>query len=121
MIVRCRSKNSTSYPSYGAKGISVCDRWDKFENFLEDMGERPRGMDLDRINPKDNYYKENCRWITKSENSKRTGKYFLFRNEMKTISQLSREYGVLQSTLHFRVCKLGWPLERAIIPTRGGK
>lgn len=68
MLERCNNPKSTPYKYYGGRGIKVCDRWSKFENFLEDMGERPEGKTLDRINNDGNYEKSNCRWVTHKEN-----------------------------------------------------
>jgi hypothetical protein len=68
MKKRCSNPNTTHFEYYGGRGISVCDRWLKFENFLEDMGDRPQGMELDRIDNDGNYEKSNCRWITHKEN-----------------------------------------------------
>lgn len=68
MMRRCTNKNSSNYKWYGGRNISVCHEWKRFEVFLEDMGERPVGMELDRINNDAGYCKENCRWITHKEN-----------------------------------------------------
>ena len=67
MIQRCTNEKSLAYSHYGARGIKVCSKWlESFENFYEDMGERPEGMTLDRIDVDGDYCKENCRWSDKS-------------------------------------------------------
>lgn len=67
MRQRCNNKNSHKWPIYGALGVTVCERWSVFTAFLEDMGERPEGKTLDRINTFGNYEKDNCRWATAKE------------------------------------------------------
>lgn len=67
MLKRCRQPAHTSYSSYGGRGITVCERWLDFRAFLADMGERPDGRTLDRVNVNGNYEPSNCRWATRSE------------------------------------------------------
>jgi hypothetical protein len=66
MIQRCTNPNRIEYPHYGGRGITVCERWLSFENFLEDMGLRPMGLTLDRINTNGDYMLDNCRWADKA-------------------------------------------------------
>ena len=67
MRKRCQNKATNGYPRYGGRGIIVCERWQRFENFLADMGERPPDRTLDRINNDGNYEPGNCRWATLEE------------------------------------------------------
>ena len=65
MISRCTSEANGSYRYYGGKGVKVCQRWLSFNNFVKDMGERPDGYSLDRIDYNGNYEPSNCRWASK--------------------------------------------------------
>lgn len=67
MLSRCRRPSHNSYPQYGGRGITVCERWLDFRNFLADMGERPAGMSLDRRDGSKGYDPGNCRWATQKQ------------------------------------------------------
>jgi hypothetical protein len=67
MKERCNRPGSAYFHLYGGRGIRVCERWWTFENFLADMGERPDGKSLDRVDPNGNYEPANCRWATPLE------------------------------------------------------
>lgn len=72
---RCHNPDHPEWKNYGGRGICVCDRWVNFFNFLSDMGERPRGYSIDRIDPNGNYEPSNCKWIPKSDQAKTTRKH----------------------------------------------
>ena len=77
MRQRCLNPNAPSYVNYGGRGITICDRWDDFDLFVEDMGERPDGYSLDRIRNGEGYTPENCRWSSRltQQTNRRPGNY----------------------------------------------
>lgn len=102
MLSRCHSKSDSNYFRYGGRGIEVCQRWrDSFLNFYEDMGDRPRGMTLERIDNNKGYSKENCKWATMMEqcNNRRSSSYVVLNGRKMTKAQASRITGLNQTTI----------------------
>lgn len=112
MLERCLCKTSDHYAGYGARGIKVCKRWLKFENFLADMGERPEGKSLDRRNNNGNYTKKNCRWATQREQTQNTRVSKLNPRKVRRIRKLraqgmpSRKVGKLFGVKHITVLRI---------------
>lgn len=109
MLYRCR-KDGKKY--YKDRGITVCKEWEDFGKFLEDMGERPLGMTIDRINPNGNYCKENCRWASSKQQNRNKRNNLLL--EGKTLSEWSEILGIKRSTLAQRYYVYGWSVERTL-------
>lgn len=92
MLTRCLNPKAKCFKNYGGRGITVCERWLKFENFLADMGEKPDGLSLDRIENDKGYYKENCRWATFEEqaNNRRNNVMIKIGSDVKSIAQWAK-------------------------------
>jgi hypothetical protein len=116
MLDRCSNSKNKSFKDYGARGISVCDRWLTFENFLADMGEAPENLSIDRYPNNDgNYEPGNCRWATVAQqNSNKRGNTVLeFDGKKATIAEWSAMTGIKDCTISERL-RHGWSVEKAL-------
>lgn len=111
---RCRCADDKDYSSYGGRGIRFCRRWDKFENFLADMGEKPKGMTLGRIDNDGHYEPKNCEWQNRTQQArnKRNTVYLTVRGIRKPLAQWAEEIGVQAGTIRARL-RAGWTHEEA--------
>ena len=114
MKQRCLNPKYTGYKNYGGRGIKVCDRWLKFENFYKDIGKRPNNRTIDRIDNNKGYYKENCRWANKTTqvNNRRDNRLIKYKGETKTLPEWARFYEINLNTLKWRIYS-GWEVEKA--------
>lgn len=115
MKQRCLNPNDDGYQEYGGRGITICERWLSFENFLADMGERPKGTSIDRKDTNGNYEPFNCRWATPKEqcNNMRKNVFLEYAGRRLTVAQWSREVDVSRGTIRSRLAS-GWSVERAL-------
>jgi len=125
MRARCMLPNSKSFPKYGAKGITVCDRWkDSFENFLSDMGECPSpSMTVERLNNSLGYSPDNCKWATRTEQNRNTSsnRMLTFRGETHCVSEWAEILNIKYRTIMTRLNK-GMSAEEALgTPIRQSK
>jgi hypothetical protein len=112
MRQRCNNPNNPKYPNYGGRGIKVCDRWNNFENYLLDMGNRPSpDYSIDRIDNNGNYEPNNCRWATKSEQARnqRSNIKITLGNKTLCISEWAKINNLPESTIRARIIR-GWNL-----------
>lgn len=123
---RCYAAHRKEYPNYGGRGIYVCDRWlHSFANFLADMGARPDGHTLDRIDNNGPYSPENCRWVPRAaqERNKRSNVFYTFNGERMTVAEAAERYGINATTLYQRIGIRGWEPSHAVntpvAPARG--
>jgi hypothetical protein len=125
MKKRCYSDNEPGFENYGGRGITVCDEWvDSFEAFYRDMGARPEGMSIDRINNDLGYSKENCRWATREiqNTNKRSNLYITALGETRLLKEWAEITGINRATLTYRINQLGWSPDRAMsTPARAMK
>jgi hypothetical protein len=117
MKQRCLNPKHRAWKNYGGRGVTVCQTWiDSFDAFLSDMGEKPNGCSLDRIDNDGNYCPSNCRWATSTiqANNRRTNVHFNFKGKDMTLSELARLSGKSIQTLSWRIYKLNMSVEEAV-------
>lgn len=115
MIQRCSNASLKSYKNYGGRGISVCDEWTKFEKFYADMGIKPNGCSIDRIDVNGNYDQLNCRWSTmKQQNrNRRNNRLIEFNGETMCVNEWAESLGINKRTLLNRLTN-GWEIKKAL-------
>jgi hypothetical protein len=115
---RCYNKKVKAYKNYGERGITVCKSWlESFDSFVLDIGEKPEGSSLDRINNDKGYSKDNCRWATRLEqaNNKRNNVNVTVGEKTMSASQWQRETGACGRNIRKRISR-GWDAEHAVSP-----
>lgn len=113
---RCGNPKCETYDLYGGRGIKVCGRWDAFENFYADMGDRPAGTSLDRIDVNGNYEPGNCRWATRNQQSRnmRTNVWVTLDGERICFSDACKRLGVKRNIAGMRAKYHGLAPQQAI-------
>lgn len=113
---RCLDEDHDSYSDYGGRGIAFQESWYDFQSFLADMGERPPGTTLDRIDPNGDYCKNNCRWATQQQQllNRRNTPMLTVRGITKSLYEWSLESPIAYQTIWNRVFRHNWDHERAI-------
>ena len=115
MRKRCLNPNQKTFSYYGGRGIEICKRWGKFENFHSDMGNCPEGFTLDRINPDGNYEPSNCRWasVKTQTRNRRQNHLITFNGKTQCLAAWAEEIGITYGALKQRI-KRNWSLEKAL-------
>lgn len=116
MKQRTTNPNDPRWADYGGRGIGLCAAWHSFKAFYADMGPRPEGTSLDRIDNDKGYSPENCRWATRDEQyaNMRSNRRLSFNGETKTLREWARTLNINESTLSKRLLRGGWPVEMAL-------
>jgi hypothetical protein len=115
MRTRCENKRDAAYPDYGGRGITVCERWLDFSNFLADLGQPPEGMTLERVDNDGNYELSNCKWVSRLAQSRnrRNVIRITVNGETLCLSEWAERTGIDVRTLWARL-KKGWSESAAV-------
>jgi len=113
---RCNNPNNKQYKNYGGRGITICERWLKFENFLEDIVDIPKGLSVDRIDNNKGYFLNNIRLSTRKQQArnKRNTLYVMFNGQNKLLIEIAEEYNVSYKTLWHKFKKNKMSIEELI-------
>lgn len=119
---RCNNPRNRAYRNYGARGITVCERWESFDAFLADMGKRPSPRhSVDRIENDRGYEPGNCRWATKKTQG-RNRRGLIATASTSSLKEAAEASGITYGTAHSRVHRLGWTPDEAVsIPSKTGQ
>ena len=126
MIQRCQNPQNPNWPDYGARGIRVCESWSEFKVFLTDMGKRPSARhSLDRVDNNKGYEPRNCRWATKTQQSRnqRSNRVLAYKGVTRTVAGWAQVLGIKASTISSRLQR-GWSVTRALgtpVSSRGNQ
>ena len=120
-MTRCHNANSDDFEAYGGRGIQVCSRWHDVANFIADMGVRPRGASIDRIDNEKGYEPGNCRWSNPTQQANNTRKNVTIEalGGQLTIAEAARKAGVTYKRLHYLVRVKGITPDEAITQLKG--
>jgi hypothetical protein len=115
MITRCTNPKVNNYADYGGRGITVCERWRTFENFLADMGVRPQGRTIERLDNEKGYEPGNCAWTTPKDQARNRRDNCLLTHDgrTQTLSAWAEQLGISKEALRARL-HAGWPVERIV-------
>lgn len=123
MIQRCRNPNHPSFAHYGGRGIKVCKKWLSFQGFYSDMGEKPDGTSIERMNNEKGYDPDNCKWadIGEQARNKRNNRWIEFEGKKLCLADWSVKQGIPVTTILGRL-KRGWSTEKSLtVKTHGHK
>lgn len=112
---RCMNQKDRSYADYGGRGITVCDEWQSFEGFFADMGEKPEGTSIDRIDVQKGYFKDNCRWATPTQQmrNRRDTKKYEYLGEINALGYFADKANIPVRRVQQRL-NAGWDLKSAL-------
>ena len=116
MRARCANQKHKNFPNYGGRGITVCDRWSEFKNFMLDMGRKPHPRHtIERGDVNGNYEPGNCKWISRTDQTrnKRNSVFVTYKNKRMLLIDLVGELGLSRNVVHARLNR-GWTLAQAI-------